>query len=233
MKISVCIIATNRYKELVPELIDGIKDFFLLKHDIIVHIFTDKLITQSLASGRISIEQHIIPSYAYPYATLFRYKILMDVPQQKYGDYIFYIDADSRIVSEIGDEILAPVVAVRHPGYFNGGGTWGDNKLSLSYTYPEKRKKYYCGGFSGGSNDHYYAISRLLKERIGADEKNGVMAVWHDETHFNQYLSETGGFLELDCSYMMPEPEHKRIAWGINNFEPKILALEKPKNFRN
>ncbi len=233
MKVSVCIISTNNYKSYLFNLLRSIGTYFLINHDVTCHLFIDEpQYHYKNTFGRIKVETHLIPRYKFPEASLLRYRIIHSLPRSSYGDYMYYIDCDSEIIDFVGDEILAPVVAVFHPGYFNGGGSWESNKKSLAYTDPEKTKAYYCGGMAGGSSDHYYAICRLLKGRIDYDTENGVMATWHDEGMWNWYLSESGGFLKLPPDYMMPQPEHKRKAWGINHFQPKILALEKPKNFR-
>lgn len=233
MTASVCIVATHNYKSFLYNLLRGIDKYFLVDHEVTCHLFLDDTNFEYKKSfERIKIETHLIPPYKFPEASLLRYSVMYWMPRSEYGDYMYYIDVDSQIIDYVGDEILAPVVATLHPGYYNGGGSWGDDKRSLSYTLPENRKKYFCGGFAGGSSDHYYAICRLLKEQIDVDEKNGVIAKWHDETFWNFYLSTSGGFLELSPEYMMPEPIQKRVAWGINHFEPKILALEKPKDFR-
>lgn len=231
MIISLCAIATRNYKQLVQPLLDSVNQYFLTDYQIVFHLFTD-VRQEYVSTGRIIFEQHLIPSWGFPEATLFRYAAMYSMPRSEYGDYVFYVDCDSSFVAPVGDEILAPIVATLHPGYYNGGGSWETNEKSLAYIKSESRKKYWCGGFQGGSTDHYYAICRLLKERINADTKNGVKAIWDDESHFNWFLAENGGFLSLTPEYMMPEPVSKRVAWGINHFEPKILALEKPKNFR-
>lgn len=233
MNISLCIVATNRYKEYLYPLLKSVEKYFLVDHNVTCHLFIDaKEWQHEKEFEEITIETHWIPSWKFPEASLFRYSAMYSLPRSSYGDYMFYIDCDSLFVSHVGDEVLAPIVATLHPGYFNGGGAWGNNSKSVSYTQPDKRKKYWCGGFSGGSSDHFYAMCRLFKGQIETDLKNNVMPEWHDETIFNKWLSETGGFLSLTPEYMMPEPIEKRVAWGINHFQPKILALEKPKNFR-
>jgi hypothetical protein len=62
---------------------------------------------------------------------------------------------------------------------------------------------------------------------IDEDERNGVMAEWHDEGHWNKYLSESIYYKELSPAYCMVEQQELRGKWGIDKFEPKIVALEK------
>lgn len=235
MKISICLIATNRYKELVQDLLVSINQFFLPGHDITVHLFIDEF-EHTYFVGRLMIIKHHIASYGFPEATLYRYKIMTSIPLVSYGDYIFYIDADMRIVAPVGNEILHDLVAVRHPGYYNGGGGWETNKKSMSYI-PEPEMQglnYYAGGFQGGKTSRYYWAMQQMAAYIRLDEESSIIPVWHDETAWNYFIySRANDATELNPDYCMPEPIEKRTAWGIDHFEPKILALEKPENFRN
>lgn len=231
MKIAICIIATNNYKGFIPLLTKSICEYFLINHQIELHIFADEGEIEIYEDERVKPFVYKIPSYKFPYASLYRYAIMTKVDYDT--DYIFYLDADMCIVDFVGDEILGDIVAVRHPGYFRGGGSWETNRRSSAYIPIEKRIKYYCGGFNGGETETFVKAMEMMRDIIEYDEKRGVMAIWQDESHLNKLFADMPELLhELDPSYCMPEPMHKRIDWGINNFKPKILALEKQKNFR-
>ena len=67
-----------------------------------------------------------------------------------------------------------------------------------------------------------------MSDRIDSDLKKNIIAVWHDETHWNKYLSETLPSKILTPSYCYPETgyEHLKMA-------KKIIALNKNhKEFR-
>lgn len=238
MKISLCLIATNRYKELVPALLDSVNEFFLPGHDITVHLFCDELSAKlyNIPIDRITVKEHLIPSYGFPEATLYRYKIMTSLPISDYGDYTFYLDVDMQIVKTVGDEILHDLVAVSHPGYYNGGGSWEINPNSNCFVPDFFRRKYVAGGFQGGTTICYYNSMVTMAKWIEEDQKNNIIPVWHDESAWNKFITSQSGIRQmlhiLTPDYCMPEPINKRIAWDINNFEPKILALEKPENFR-
>lgn len=225
MTIAVCIIATNNYKEFLPKLTRQVEKFFLLNHHVNVHIFSN-YIFHSQDTDRVKFFCHPIPGYKFPQATLYRYKIMTEAIFTE--DYIFYIDSDMGIIYEIGDEILGDLVAVRHPGYMNGG--WGSKKVdkrSNAYLPEERWITYYAGGFQGGKNSIYYFAMKRMAEAIEEDERNNIMAQWHDESHWNKYLAYSPPEISLGCAYCMPEAEWKREKWGIGHIEPKILALEK------
>ena len=46
-------------------------------------------------------------------------------------------------------------------------------------------------------------------ERIDVDDKNGVMAVWHDESHWNRQLKQFPPTLVLDPRYCYPIKDTK------------------------
>lgn len=225
-KIVVCVIVTRKYHIFAQRLISGLCTYFLLKHDVEVHMFTDDIEKFYLGDDRVTIVKHKVASYGFPEATLLRYHMMTSV---KYDcDYIYYLDIDYAIVDDIKEEFLGNIVAVLHPGFaVVGGGSWCDDKNSKAYTLPENRKKYYCGGTAGGRKEIYYNIMEQLRDAIEDDRKRGVKAEWNDEAHWNRYLSEINNFKELDSSYCMVEQMHLRKLWKINNLEPKILALEK------
>lgn len=231
-QIGILLVATNRYKQFVQPLIDCIEKYFLVDHDVNIFLFTDLI--DNYKTSRINIIQSKIPSYKFPYATLYRYKIFDDHKQLlKSNDYLFYLDVDMAIVGNVGDEIFNDgLTAVSHPGYFKSGG-WGSSncpKESLAYIPEVQRYNYCAGGFQGGKADLYLSVCNLLNARIQDDEDRGVMAEWHDETHWNWILNASElsrNYIKLNPSYCMVEQEHLRKLWGINDIEPKIIALAK------
>lgn len=217
--LTVCIIATNKYQRFLQPLIKSIDDYFFVGNDVTIQIFTDEIM--SYDSKRVNIKQTLIPSYTYPMATLLRYKIML---QWQYDtDYIFYIDADMRIVDYVDEEILNDIVCVKHPGFYWGRGSWETNKKSTAYC---EGTTYYAGGFQGGKREKYIEVMQQLSDNIDADLREGIIAVWHDESHWNCYLHSHDKYV-LDPDYCMPEATWKRMAWSIGHFKPKILALEK------
>lgn len=228
-KVVVCLISTRKYHVFVQPLIDSIKKHFLLRHQIEIVLFTDTIDVDYQGDGRVKITKDLISSYGFPEATLYRYAIMTS--REYECDYIYYLDVDYLIVNEIDEEIFGDgLVAVLHPGFFsgvNGYGSWCDDKESNAYTFPENRKRYYCGGTQGGSSEHYYRAMQKMAREIADDEKRGVKAEWNDEQHWNRLLSELKSFKVLDSGYCMVEQEHLRHQWKIDHIKPKILALDK------
>lgn len=227
-QIGLLIIATNKYKQFFPQLLEGIKKNFLLRCDITIFLFTDEYISCEF-DFRVKIEQHPIPSYKFPEATMLRYAVFRKF--QNYFskmDYLFYSDIDMGYVSEVDESILGRIVVVRHPGFFTkGGGSWETREESQCYVRPEHRTNYYAGGFSGGLTGEYIGAITIMDMMISEDLNNGITPVWHDESALNKFITVCGVFKELDPSYCLVENMTLRKLWGIDHFEPKILALDK------
>ncbi len=227
-KVCICLISTGKYGQFVQPLIDSIREFFLLRHRVEIHLFSDDVTGIEYENcERVKIIKHGIKSYKFPEVTLYRYKIIL--MSNYICDYMYYMDVDMRIVREVGEEIFAPLVAVGHPGYsIVGGGAWCDNVQSLAYVAPNKRIKYVAGGFQGGQKDRYLDAIIALHSRINLDESRGIMATWHDESHWNKLYSEHPlEFLVLNSGYCMVENMYQRKLWKIDGLTPYILALDK------
>lgn len=224
MKIVICLIATKKYSVFVQPLINSIKKYFLLNHRIEIVLFTDEMYPYT-GDERVMISQDLIVSWAFPTITLKRYEIMTSRDYQ--CDYIYYLDVDYLIVSEINEDILGNIVAVQHPGFYNGGGSWCEDKNSNAYTYPENRRYYYAGGTQGGRYEYYYPIMKRLKREIEDDEYRGILAIHNDESHWNKLLSELISFKVLDSSYCMVQQPELQESWGISHLPKRILALEK------
>lgn len=226
MTAGVLLIATNKYSQFVQPLLDGLVENFLPTMGLEVHLFTDRF-NDYKVSQRVLLRQYQIPSYKFPEATLYRYEIFKGHDYSK-CDYLYYLDVDMGIVSQIGTEILGNLVAVRHPGFYkSGGGSWETRPESQCYVPPEKRRKYYAGGIQGGRKELYYSAICIIADMIDEDEKNGIIPVWHDESAWNCYLSDLIGFKELTPSYCMVEQQDLREKWGISDLPVKIIALAK------
>ena len=128
-----------------------------------------------------------------------------------------------KVVDYVGEEILPnaeeKLTATRHPGFVNGG--WGSNnvdKRSTAFIPEELRKTYFAGGFQGGETTAYLQACKTLSDNISKDEDIGIIAEWHDESHWNSYLSTRTPKI-ISNEYCMCE---KNISGN-----PKIIALDK------
>jgi hypothetical protein len=80
-----------------------------------------------------------------------------------------------------------------------GIGAWETKKNSIAYTPRNKRSHYACGGIWLGKRDVFLKTVEELMFQVREDQKNGVLAIWHDESHLNSWASRN--------SHLMLGPE--------------------------
>lgn len=221
MKIGFLVIATNKYIKFVKPLTDSINKYLFQNHEKTIFCFTDDV--SFVYDNVVNIYQEHMQ---WPLPTLMRYEIIYK-NREKYNniDVLYYIDADMLIHGNIGDELLPnnnELVAVEHPGYFRDKiQCFETNVNSTAYLEREKYGMYYCGGVQGGSSETYLTVCKQLMDNINIDKNNNIIAVWHDESHWNCYLNNNKGkFKTMTSTFCYPE------SWNLN-IPKRIIALDK------
>lgn len=189
-------------------------------------------------------------SIVWPAPTLMRYHLFLEQEEKLKGyDYLFYMDADMKMVDRISDEILgSSLTAAPHPGYAIAPKfipPYEPNKESTAYIdrlgriVDENGKKrfmpfYAAGGFQGGTSTAFLKAMHTMREKIDEDYDRNYVAVWNDESHWNKYLwdfqQENGDIIFLDPSYVYPDSlikEYYVPLWG-KDYPPKLITLTKP-----
>jgi len=225
MKIAVLNVATRKYINLFQDSKNHIKNNFLPSHDVDVFLFTDS--DEEFTDDKVNIYKYYVKGKGFPADTLFRYHyFLLAEEKLKEYDFIYYIDVDMRVVSKVNDNIFGDLVATIHPGFYNRpGATYETRKTSTAYVEDTKRMPYFCGGFQGGKPDTYLKAAKQIKNNINIDGKNGIMAIWHDESHWNAYLNKNKPSLILNPDYCYPQEEYGWLSQFKDN--KKIIALIK------
>lgn len=189
----------------------------------------------------------------WPYGTLMRYSMFLQQEEAlKDYDYIFYLDADMRIVNVVGDEILGQGLTIApHPGYYLRKELYPPyepNDQSASFIkrpgkvitmdgQPRFMPFYAAGGFQGGTVSSYIKATKETKKLIDKDlNTNNYIPIWNDETAWNKYVFDCQTKEEIDQtifltpSYIYPDSlikEYYEKFWG-RSFPPKIITLTKP-----
>lgn len=219
MKIGLLIIATNKYTQFLQPLIESADSFLLSEHEVTYFIFTNQDV--DIKSNRNIIKVNV-DHREWPWMTLGRYKIFTDNSEElSKMDYLYYCDSDMRFVGEVGDEILSDIVATQHHGFFGKRGTPETNNLSLACVFPHEAMQYFAGGFNGGNSKEYLKMSKTISNNIDIDYNNGIIAIWHDESHMNRYFIDNKPTKILDPGYCFFESSDD------TRFDKRLLALVK------
>ena len=227
MKVGIILIATNKYKLFLNSVIDSYEKFFLPEIEKKYFIFTDDTEFEIFSKNIVKTK---IESYKFPQATLYRYNIINRNNEIFSGfDHLYYSDVDMRVVSQVDNDVINIIglIAVEHPGFYpNKPGTYETSINSLAYVEHSKFP-YVAGGFQGGTTEAYLTACAVMDERISLDENNDIIAVWHDESHWNCYINMTNQNVKiLSPSYVYSQRFVEKY-----DLAPKILALDKDHNY--
>ena len=231
MKVALCVIATGKYTRFLACLLESAAEFFCAGHERRVLVFTDapgdaetrgRGDAEILLSPRLPLSPSprllATPREPWPGPTLHRYRTMLRAAGELLDcDYVYYVDVDSRFVRPVGSEIFGDLAATLHFGFHDrprSHFTYEDRPASRACIRPHEGRRYYCGGFQGGRAETYVEAMRAMDAAIAADERRGITAWWHDESHWNRYLVDHPPTLELSLDYTCPpqwRPETQRI----------------------
>lgn len=204
------------------------EQFFLPNQEKKYFVFTDA--EEIYAEENPNVVKIYQGFLGWPYDTLMRFDIFSKVQAHlEKCEYLFFINANMRFLDIVGNEVLPGdendgLMAVLHPYFWNARAvdfTYDRNIRSLAYIEPGAGNHYFMGGFNGGKSASYLKLINTLRDNIEADLNNGVIALWHDESHLNKYLLDKHP-LVLSPEYGFPE--------GLNiPFKTRVIILDKNK----
>jgi histo-blood group ABO system transferase len=245
-KIAICCVATGKYIKFVNDIITDLNKHFCRGHKVEVLLFTDD---KTYKHNDMKTTIYPTKQKGFPGDTLYRYHYIHTAKQQLINtDYIFYIDVDYKIITDVRLHDIFPIgekgiVATNH--LFNITpkirktniiGTPETNNMSTAYISPDEfMLSYFAGGFQGGSSHEFLNMCKQIMINIDIDDSNQVMAIWHDESHFNRYMLNNPPVKTLSQSYIYPEfclnnpTSELTICQELqtNDIIPKMIPLDK------
>jgi len=226
VKIAVLCIATGKYINLFEQFRESVLENFCKDHEVDIVLFTNSSEDFGKKVKKITIERG-----GWPKDTLHRYHYFLSAREMLINyDYLFYLDVDMKVVGKVSDEIFGNLVSTLHPGFYGkNDGTFERRKKSTAYVPDWITSPYFCGGFQGGSTENFLDACQAITENIDIDARNNIMAIWHDESHWNSYLKKNPPDKVLDPSYCYPTDAN--FPW-VSEFEEgrKIITVEKDEN---
>lgn len=206
MKIALCVIATGKYTRFLADLLLSAEEFFCAGHDVEFFVFSDNcpLLTAHCPLTTVHCQHE-----PWPGPTLHRYRTMLQAAAElSQFDYVYYCDVDMLFTGCVGVEIFGELTAVLHPGFFNKpriAYTYEYRPNSRAYVAAREGSHYFAGGFQGGTAAAYLTAMQEMAARIEDDERRGMVAVWHDESHWNRYLIDHRPHTILPPLYCSPE----------------------------
>lgn len=226
MLVGILYICTGKYRMFWKEFYTSAENYFLPSHQKRYFVFTDAEEIYGQENPQvIKIEQE---SLGWPYNTLMRFELFSRIESVlKACDYLFFINANTKFVDYANDQILPSekndgLVGVLHPYFWNQNKaifSYDRNQHSRAYIEPGAGKYYFFGAFNGGTSTAYLTMINTLKERINLDLQDGIIALWHDESHLNRYFLDKKP-LVLSPAYSYPEE-------AVLPFRPILRILDK------
>lgn len=193
MKIAVISINIGNYICFWEEFYRSAQEYFLPGHEKFYYVFTDHedMLSSDTGADTYFIEQK---NLGWPDNTLMRFHMFHKIRNQlKEYDYIFYLNANILFIQNVGEEILPAeqgmVFVKKIPVQIKKRRMpYEKNPNSTAFVPDWEEETYIRGGFFGGKPKEFLNMSEVLAEHIEIDKKNGIVAMWHDESHLCRYV---------------------------------------------
>ena len=229
MKVGILYICTGKYSIFWDSFYKSAEKYFLPDQQKHYFVFTDS--TDIISTNNISVKKELPKGF--PMDSLLRFEMFLSIKEQLLDmDYLFFFNSNMKFVNKIGNEIISldtysGLTALSHPGYYlsdKRNFPYERNKKSTAYIeYSAKSNfSYYMGSLNGGTTKDYLKLIQVCRDNVQTDLQNGIIAIYHDESHLNHYLNGKV-ILQLSPSYGYPEDSNLP-------FEPKIIILNKMKH---
>lgn len=227
-KIGILYICTGKYVIFWREFFQSMEENFLPEIEKHYFVFTDS--SEIDFAGKVD-RIHVIhqDNLGWPDNTLKRFHVFLNQEESlSKMDYLFFCNANLQVLQKISAKEFLPennerLVAVQHPGFFNkvrDKFTYDNNSRSTAYIASTEGEIYVAGGLNGGYTSDFLQAMKVMKQNIDQDLQKGIVALWHDESHWNRYIIGRSDVKILDAAYLYPE------GWNIP-FEKKILIRDK------
>ena len=224
LKIGILFTVTGKYFDFFDQFFRSVENNFLKRHSKTYFLFTD-------------LDPHHFPSninvikispLGFPGDTLQRYHRYVSIEKmikKAKVDVVYHLDVDLNVVN-VGKGILPekkrPLVAVKGPDVNK------ENFMDFEETNPDSTAfadvkggfdSYVTGAVQGGLTNQYLKACKEMVKNIDLDEGNGIVAKYHDQSHWNKYFrNHKSKFKLLSENYCCSERDLK-FCFGIFLFK--------------
>lgn len=221
-KVGILYICCGRYNVFWPGFYESAEKLLLNDCDKHYFVYTDAIDDERFKHPNVTV----IPqkNLGYPDSTLKRFEMFVrDETKFEGMDYLLFFNSNLVIKKRITRTDLGLIdgtnlVATLHPGYVNKNNQKFPYERSINskaYIAPGDGTSYFAGGLQGGTTQAYLNAAKEISANINQDLSEGVIAIWHDESHWNTYLKEQEAVHALGPEYLQPE------GWAL----PKVAKI--------
>lgn len=221
-------IATNRYWDFIADLHASVRKYWSATEvEPRFLVFTNRPDARPAAA-----DTQVLPIEHRPWPAMSIYRYHLFLTQQQVlaqSRWVTYLDADLRVVADLGRQLLCRSYTVLHPAYAHCQDParlpFERRPESTAYVPLDHPGAYFHGGIQGGESADFLAVCEALQPRIDQDHGRGLSAVWWDESHLNYYRSHYPAERTLGPEFAYPDVPAQARAWGVQQVKPVVLAL--------
>lgn len=195
-KIAILYICTGKYNQFFSGFYKSAEIFLLKGFEKTYFVWTDD---DTIGSGKTNVNIFYKECAGFPADSLFRFEMFLHIEEElKSYDYIYFMNSNAQFIKYVGEEILPDETGLamgihpgkrltQHPMFY----PYERNRKSLAYVAPYGNNyHYFMGGLNGGISSTYIAMIKQLCSNIREDFNNGIIAIFHDESHINAYMRQ-------------------------------------------
>ena len=213
MRIAILYVALGRYELFWPQFIASSRRYFCAQAERHWYVFTD---SAGIIQGPDVTVLHQ-DFLGWPFSSLYRYHLFRRVRDAiASADQVVFFNANAEIMGPItpaeffGEDPAMQLVAGRHPGCHQPSGFEFpyENRPSSS-AYVEHGCDYFQGCINAGRGEAFVTMVDDLSDAVDRDLAQGLVACWHDESHWNRYVlalqaRHPEAVHVLDSNYLVP-----------------------------
>lgn len=193
--IGILYIATGRYTIFWEEFYRSAERYFIPECEKHYFVFTDHP-EHIKHQGNVSFYHQ--EKLGWPYDTLMRFDIFLKAEEKLHKmDYLYFFNSNIEFIDTITLDAFTSqeqaLLGILHPGFWDKGPqdfTYDRTPQCRAYIPQGAGYKYFMGGGNGGEAKRFIRLIKELSQRIQADLNEGIIALWHDESHLNRYYYE-------------------------------------------
>ena len=232
-RIAIIFIGLGKYDIFWPQFFESFSNNFCSECNLSFHVFTSNEIVNK--NQYLNSKFYSNDFLGWPFSTLYRYHIILRAEADlKTSDYIVFFNANAVCVSKVsfeeffGDPSSDCLVAGHHPGYYGlQPGSFPLETRKESSAYFSNADFYFQGCINGGSSKYFLEVCKELSCNIDSDLNSGIVALWHDESHWNSLINRLLRSGNIYLSLLKPDflfPDNYR---NVATIDPKIVMLDK------